>query len=45
MDVFGCSGKPTRLESAMFYVTIVILALCVVLGLPFIVLVAVGVIG
>lgn len=45
MDVFGCSGKPTRFEAAMFYVTIALLALCVVVGLPFIVLVAVGVIG
>lgn len=45
MDVFGCSGKPTRLEAVLFYATIALLALCVVLGLPFIVLVAVGVIG
>lgn len=45
MDVWGCSSKPTRFETVMFYVTIVLLALCVVVGLPFIVLVAAGVIG
>jgi len=45
MDVFGCQGKPTKIETVAFYFAIVGLFLCVFVGLPCIVLMALGVIG
>ena len=41
MDVYGCSLPNTRLDAALLVIALALLALCALLGLPFLIWIAV----
>lgn len=45
MDVYGCSQPNTRLDAVLLVIALALMCLCVVVGIPFLFLVAAGVIA
>lgn len=45
MDIYGCQRPPSRFETFMVAVSVIVIGLCFLIGLPFALLVGLGVFG